>query len=95
MKCSCPASLRPMFNRIVIFFGVPVRFDAEQSALVFPARQLERPVPGADPRQRAILERSVAEYWSVALPNVTDQVARILRPRILFGDFTLETWRTA
>jgi AraC-like DNA-binding protein len=69
----------------------PVRFDAEQSALVFPTSKLECPVPGADPRQRVILEASVAKYWSDSLPNVTDQVVRILRPRVLFGDFTLET----
>jgi AraC-like DNA-binding protein len=73
------------------FFRVPVRFDAEQSALVFPASLLERRVPGADSRQRAVLEDSVAKYWSVALPNVTEQVVRLLRPRVLFGDSTLDT----
>ena len=72
------------------FFRVPVRFDAEQSALVFPARELGRPVPGADFRMRATLEEAVAKYWTVALPNVTDQVVRMLHPRVLFGDFTLE-----
>ncbi len=81
-----PADMQP-YRR---FFRVPVRFDAEQSALVFPAGKLERAVPGADPRQRAILEAAVAKYWTVALPNVADQVVRILRPRVLFGDFTLE-----
>jgi AraC-like DNA-binding protein len=72
-------------------FQVPVRFDAEQTALVFPAGQLERSVPGADSRQRAILEESVAKYWAVALPSVADQVVRLLRPRVLFGDIDLET----
>ena len=81
-----PADARPYRG----FFRVPVRFDAEQSALVFPARALERPVPGADFRMRATLEEAVAKYWTVALPNVTDQVVRMLRPRVLFGDSTLE-----
>jgi AraC-like DNA-binding protein len=81
-----PADIQP-YRR---FFRVPVRFDAEQSALVFPAGLLERPVPGADPRQREILEQSVANYWSVALPDVKEQVVRILRPRVLFGDATLD-----
>ncbi len=81
-----PADARP-YRR---FFRVPVRFDAEQTALVLPARELERPVPGADFRMRATLEEAVAEYWTVALPNVTDQVVRMLHPRVLFGDFTLE-----
>ena len=81
-----PADARP-YHR---FYRVPVRFDAEQSALVFPIRQLERPVPGADPARRAAMEKAVANYWAVALPNVTDQVVRILRSRMLFGDATLD-----
>ena len=72
------------------FFQTPVRFDAEQTALVFSASELERPVPGADFRMRAILEEVAAKYWTTALPSVTDQVVRLLRPRILFGDATLE-----
>ena len=73
------------------FFRVPVTFDAEQSALVFRAGLLERRVPAADSRQRAILEQSVARYWAITLPNVSDQVIQILRPRVISGDFTLET----
>jgi AraC-like DNA-binding protein len=81
-----PADLRPYRE----FFRVPIRFNAEQSALVFPARQLERPVPGADPRLRRVLEEAVAKYWLVASPNITDQVVRLLRPRVLFGNSTLD-----
>jgi AraC-like DNA-binding protein len=80
-----PADTRP-YRR---FFRVPVRFDAEQWGLVFPDNELERPVPGADSRERAILEKSVADYWALALPNVADQVVRTLRPRVLFGEVTL------
>ena len=81
-----PADAQP-YRR---FFRVPIRFNAEQSALVFRARELERAVPGADFRMRAALEEAVTKYWTVALPNVTDQVVRMLHPRVLFGDFTLE-----
>lgn len=80
-----PSDARP-YHR---FYRVPVRFDAEQSALVFPVRQLARPVPGADPARRAAAEKAVANYWALALPNVTDQIVRILRSRVLFGDATL------
>ncbi len=82
-----PANVEPYRS----FFRVPVRFDAEQSALVFPASKLECPVYGADRRERAMLEQSVANYWAVAMPSVADQVVRILHPRVLFGDFALET----
>ena len=81
-----PADVRPYRK----FFRVPIRFNAEQSALVFSARLLERPVPGADPRTRLILEEAVAKYWLVTLPKVTDQVVRLLRPRVLFGNSTLD-----
>jgi len=81
-----PADIRP-YRRL---FRVPVHFDAEQSTLVFPAGLLERPVPGADSRQREILEASVTKYWAVALPDATEQVVRILRSRVLFGDSTLD-----
>ena len=68
------------------FFRVPVRFDAKQWALVFPDGALGPPVPGADSRERAILEKSVADYWALALPNLADQLVRTLRPRVLFGE---------
>lgn len=77
------------------FFRVPVRFDAEQSALVFPAGLLERPVPGADHRQRTILERSVAEYWSVALPKVADQVVGSFAPARCSAISPWSRWRAA
>ena len=51
---------------------VPVQFDAEQTALVFHAGLLERPVPSADPRQRARLEAEVAKSYN--LDQVLDQV---------------------
>jgi AraC-like DNA-binding protein len=34
-------------------FGVPVRFEAEHAAVVFPAADLTRPLPGANPRAYA------------------------------------------
>ena len=43
-------------------FGAPVRFNREAAALVFPASQLEQPIPGADPVvRRALQERLRAE----------------------------------
>jgi AraC-like DNA-binding protein len=82
-----PSDVRP-YHRL---FQAPVRFDAEQSALVYRADQLERPVSGADSHRREILEEAVAKYWAVALPSVADQVVQLLRPRILSNDFSLET----
>lgn len=71
-------------------FGITPQFHAEQNALVFPARLLTRAVRGADPELRRILEKSVAEYWAVRKPSVSEQVVRILRARVIFADATLE-----
>jgi AraC-like DNA-binding protein len=72
------------------FFGSTPRFDREQHSLVFPERLLTLPVRGADPALRTILEKSVAEYWAVKEPSITDQVIRILRPRVIFSNASLE-----
>ena len=82
-----PSDVHP-YHRL---FQAPVRFDAEQSALVYRADQLELPVPGADSCKREILEEAVTKYWAIARPSVADQVVQLLRPRILFNDFSLET----
>ena len=71
-------------------FGVPTRFNAEQHALVFPKAQLDRPVRGANPKMRRILEKMVAEYWAIRQPTTAERVGRILRARVVFGDVSLE-----
>jgi len=71
-------------------FGVPTRFNAEQHALVFPKTLLDRPVRGANPKVRQILEKTVAEYWAIRQPTAAERVGRILRARVVFGDVSLE-----
>lgn len=70
--------------------GVPVVFDADQTSLVFPSALLDRPVRGADPARRQALAERVRDYWAVDLPQVSDQVARLLRSRLIFGEVGLE-----
>jgi len=72
------------------FFGRGLTFDAQQYAAAFPAALLARPVQGADRELRAILEKSVANYWAVKQPNVTQSVVRTLHARVVFPDATLE-----
>jgi AraC-like DNA-binding protein len=71
-------------------FDVLPRFNAEQHALVFPKALLDRPVRGADPKLRQILEKSVADYWAIQQPTIAESVGRILRSRVVFGNFSLE-----
>ncbi len=70
--------------------GVPVAFDASQTALVFPSAMLDLPVRGADAHRRRALAERVRDYWAVDLPRVSDQVVRLLRSRVIFGEVGLE-----
>jgi AraC-like DNA-binding protein len=67
-----------------------VQFNAEQSALVFPATMLARPVLSADSKVRSILQDSVSQYWAVKQPSFTDRLVRILSARVTFGGESLE-----
>lgn len=72
------------------FFGVPLRFDREQTALVFPAKWLDRAVPGADhiPRQR--IERRIAALASMDHPDLVSQLRRVLRVLLIARRSSLE-----
>jgi Arabinose-binding domain of AraC transcription regulator, N-term len=72
------------------FFAAPVRFEAEQSALVYPARSLTLTIQGANAELRRVLQEQVRSYWAVSQPDLKAQVTRILRSRIILGVPTLE-----
>lgn len=77
------------------YFGCPVAFNASQAALVFSSKELDRPTLHADAKERLVLEAKVRNYWAVDLPRVSDQVIRLLRPRVVSGDARLEAVATA
>ncbi len=81
-----PEDVRPYLQ---LFGQMPI-FDAEQTALVFPSKFLNRPVKSANPQVRKELEKVVANYWLVNQPSTKDQVIRILRARSVCGHATLE-----
>ncbi len=64
-------------------FPAPVRFDAEQSALVLPTALLSRPLAWSDPARRRALLEQVAHYWAVREPGLAARVLRLLRPRVV------------
>jgi Arabinose-binding domain of AraC transcription regulator, N-term len=72
------------------FFRSTPRFDAQQYAMAFSTNLLTRPVRSADRELRRILKDSVADYWAVRQPSITDKVVRMLRARIVFPDISLE-----
>lgn len=72
------------------FFGSAVRFNQETAAIVFPAHWLSRPVAGADPVLRRILERRVAELESEAPQSLSDRLRSRLRAVLLREKCSIE-----
>lgn len=81
-----PKQLLP-FER---FFRAPMRFDSERTALVFPAEQLERPIRGADPKLRRLLEARIAQLEPTGAGDLLVRMRRVLRNLILGGGGSLD-----
>jgi AraC-like DNA-binding protein len=89
-----PASTHP-YRR---FFRAPVRFDAAENALMFPATWLHHPLPEADPGLREIIQREVewlntrygadfpANRLSQAMPDADPALLQILQQQIEWLD---------
>jgi AraC-like DNA-binding protein len=65
------------------YFQVPLRFDAEQYALVFPARWLDRPLPEADPEVRRLLQKQIDAIELNHGDDLPAQILSVLRTALL------------
>jgi AraC-like DNA-binding protein len=63
-------------------FRAPVRFDQESATLVFPARDLEQRIAGADPMMRTLLEERISHLRGRPGCEFSDDVRRLLRMRL-------------
>jgi AraC-like DNA-binding protein len=81
-----PADLHPFRS----FFGAPLRFDCERTALVFPARWLEHRPSAADPGIYESLERQIAALESSATEDLVVELRRILRTLAVGGEGSVE-----
>jgi AraC-like DNA-binding protein len=66
-------------------FQVPLQFDAEQAALVFPAEVLRCPVQGADPAAYKAVAERVAALEEQGIGDIVALVRRVLRNLLLNG----------
>ena len=64
-------------------FRCRLRFDADHAVIVFPARELERPIAGADPVRLRAVEAEVARQLDA---NLVPLLYRSLRVMLLEGD---------
>jgi AraC-like DNA-binding protein len=67
------------------FFRAPLRFDAEQNGVLFPAECLKHPVDNADPELRRLLQKQVDVLEASHNEDFPDQVRRVLRTALLTG----------
>jgi AraC-like DNA-binding protein len=63
-------------------FLAPVRFNQESAIVVFPARDLERRIAGADPMLRAMLEEKIQQLKGAQGCEFSDDIRRLLRTRL-------------
>jgi len=83
---SRPVDLRPYRN----FFRAPLRFDTEQSALVFKREWLDAPLATSDPARLHSLESRAREMESRSTGDLLGQIRRILRRQLLSGNSSME-----
>ncbi|MGF9761231.1 AraC family transcriptional regulator [Microvirga sp. 0TCS3.31] len=63
-------------------FRAPARFNQETATLVFPARDLEHRIAGADPLLRALLEEQISQMKGSPGAELSDDLRRLLRTRL-------------
>jgi len=68
------------------FFGVPVRFDREQYAIVFSASWLKRPLPGLDPTVRGLMQAQIEKLEAHHADDFAEQVHSVLRQLLVSAD---------
>jgi AraC-like DNA-binding protein len=67
------------------FFRAPLRFDAEDNALVFAAEWLDRRLPETDPQLRRLLQRQIDILEARHGDDFPEQVRSVLRTAIVAG----------
>ena len=76
-----PSNLRPFHQ----FFRAPLRFDSEESAVIFERRWLDRPLPPVDPVFRAQVDAELRERQATLLENLPALVRRMIRKQLIIG----------
>jgi len=81
-----PSDVSP-FRR---FFGVPLLFDSEESGVLLPTHALSQPISSVDPALRSQLQGALRAHQALSRPDISSQVVRILRPRIISGQVSIK-----
>lgn len=65
------------------FFGAPVSFNADESAIIFPAHWLDTPIRNSDPELRRLLQEQIDAMEVEEDGDLSEQVRRIIRATLL------------
>jgi AraC-like DNA-binding protein len=72
------------------FFRAPVRFDSDESALVFERHWLDRALPPVSPTLRQDIAARVAAQERQLLADFPATVRRLVRKQLLFGQCSMD-----
>lgn len=86
IACRSPASPRACQR----FFRSPVRFDSDESAIVFEGRWLDRSLPPVDPVVRRQIETRVVAQELQLKADFPATVRRLVRKQLLFGQCSMD-----
>jgi AraC-like DNA-binding protein len=81
-----PANLRPVQK----YFRGPLRFDSDESAVVFETRWLDQPLPPLDPLVRQQVESAAQAQRAAILSDLPAIVRRVLRKQLFIGDCSMD-----
>jgi AraC-like DNA-binding protein len=81
-----PADLAPYHSAL----GVKLRFNAAQTAVVFPRKLLDQPVGGADRALYKVLEERVRDVWHAGDLDPVTHLRRVLRIALLRGPISAD-----
>lgn len=87
VACRSPANPRACHK----FFQAPIRFDSDESALIFERHWLERSLPPIDPQERQRIEAEVAALEMQLHGDFPATVRRLVRKQLLFGQCSMDT----
>jgi AraC-like DNA-binding protein len=81
-----PSDLRPFH----LHFHAPLRFDSDESAIVFERHWLDRPLPQVDPGFQKQVAAEVRERQAALLDDLPVIVRRIVRKRLISGQCSMD-----
>jgi AraC-like DNA-binding protein len=81
MATRAPSNLRPFHQ----FFRAPLRFDSDESAVIFERHWLDRPLPPMGPAFRSQVDAEVRERQAAILGDLPAILRRVIRKQLIVG----------